>query len=118
MLIAGVLCASAAVLSAAFALRALTRTRSADPAHVVQRMMAPTQVAAAGMLGAGAVVALAGPAHGAVTVLVICVAGALGTVAAGSWQGARYAARQRARRETGSGCGCGCACSQSGVSSC
>jgi hypothetical protein len=41
------------------------------------------------MLAAGGAVALS--ARPSVGLLVVCVAGALGTVAAGVWQGARYA---------------------------
>ena len=52
------------------------------------RAVAPTQLAAAVMLAAGGVVALSG--QPSIGLLVLCIAGALGTVAAGAWQGARY----------------------------
>jgi hypothetical protein len=110
MLIAGVSCLSAAVISAAFGLWALLRTPGDDPAQLVRRVVAPAQLAAALMLAAGGVVALAGPPHGALLALVISVLGALGTLAAGAWQGARYSLRRPAAA-TGGCCG-GCACSQ------
>lgn len=47
------------------------------------------------MLASGGAVALAAPSA-AVVVVVTCVAGAVGTVAAGSWQSARYALRRQA----------------------
>ena len=62
------------------------------------RAMAPTQLAAAIMLAAGGVVALAASPHTALVVVIVCVAGALGTLAAGSWQSARFALRQEAQR--------------------
>lgn len=109
MLIAGALCVCAAAISASFGLWALLRPRAADPAQLMLRAVAPAQLAAAAMLGAGGVVALAGPPRGALLVLVISVLGAVGTLAAGSWQSARYAAR----RPVESGCCGGCGCSQS-----
>lgn len=73
----------------------------------VSRLVAPTQIAAAVMLGAGGIVALAAPGRTGVVALVLGAVGAVGTVAAGSWQGARYAAA----RATGAACGSegGCA---------
>lgn len=110
MLIAGALCVCAAVLSATFGLFALRRPRSADPAQLVLRAVAPAQLAAAAMLAVGGAVALAGPPRGAVLVLVISVLGAVGTLAAGAWQGARYAARRPAGSGCCGGCGCGSSC--------
>lgn len=112
MLIAGVLWVSAAVISATFGLWTLLRPRTADPAQLVLRAVAPAQLAAAAMLAAGGVVALAGPPRGALVVLVISALGAVGTLAAGSWQGAQYA-QYAARRPAETGCGGGCGCSQS-----
>jgi hypothetical protein len=90
MLIAALLCFSAAVVSAGFGARALARREPVTGVQRVLRAVAPTQFAAAVMLVAGGVVALAGrPATGLV-VLIVCVIGAVGTVAAGAWQGARY----------------------------
>ena len=42
------------------------------------------------------VVALTAAPHTALVVLIVCVAGALGTLAAGSWQSARFALRREA----------------------
>jgi hypothetical protein len=90
MLIAGVLCMCAAVASAGFGTWSLSQSRTVDTAQLALRAMAPTQLAAAVMLTAGGVVALAAPAHTALVVLIVCVAGALGTLATGSWQSARF----------------------------
>jgi hypothetical protein len=91
MLIAGVVCLCAAVVSAAFGLWTLSRPRATDVNQLVLRAVAPTQLAAAVMLAAGGVVALATPPHTGLLVVIVCVLGAIGTVAAGSWQGARFA---------------------------
>lgn len=96
MLIAGVLCLCAAVGSAAFGVRTLIRPRKADVNQQVLRVVAPTQLAAAVMLSAGGAVAMAGPPHAGLTVVIVCVLGAVGTVAAGSWQGARFAVQRAA----------------------
>jgi hypothetical protein len=89
MFIAAVLCLCAAVVSAAFGVRALARPVPAGGAGQVLRAVAPTQLAAAVMLSAGGVVALS--ARPSLGLLVLCVLGAVGTVAVGVWQGARYA---------------------------
>jgi hypothetical protein len=96
MLITGVLCVCAAVSSAAFGAWSLTNTETAGVTAVALRAMAPIQLAAAVMLAAGGVVALAASAHTALVVVIVCVAGALGTLAAGSWQSARFALRRQA----------------------
>ncbi len=88
MLVAGVLCLTAAAVFVASGVRALARTAPANSAEQVLRAVAPTQLAAAVMLAAGGVVALSG--QPSVGLLALCIAGALGTVAAGAWQGARY----------------------------
>ncbi|MEZ0364910.1 hypothetical protein ACAG26_14565 [Mycobacterium sp. pUA109] len=111
MLIAGVLCLCAAVASTMGGLWTLRRPPSGDPGQQVLRAMAPTQLAAAVLLGVGGAVALAGPPHGAVPVLAVCVLGAVGTLAAGSWQGARYLARREAAAAcTGSCASCTLSC--------
>ena len=89
MLIAAVLCLGAAVITAVLGARALARPAPAGGAQQVLRAVAPTQLAAAAMLLAGGVVALS--ARPSVGLLSVCVLGAVGTVAAGIWQGARYA---------------------------
>ena len=112
MLIVGVLCLCAAVASATFGLWSISRPPTADPAQLsprlpgpLRRAQAPTQLAAAVMLASGGAVALAAP-RTAVVVVVTCIAGAVGTVAAGSWQSARYAVRREAAR---AGCAGNCA---------
>lgn len=115
MLIAGVLCVTAAVISTTFGICTLLRPRTAEPAQLVLRAMAPAQLAAAAMLAAGGAVALVGPPVGAVGVLAISVLGAVGTLAAGSWQGARYALRHPAETSCGGGCGCSQACPSVGL---
>lgn len=89
MLVAGVLCLCAAAASAVLGARALLRPAAASGAQRVVRAVAPTQLAAAVMLAAGGAVALS--SRGSVGLLALCVAGAIGTVAAGAWQGAHYA---------------------------
>ena len=89
MLIAAVLCLCAAAASAALGVRALVRSAPVGSTQQVMRAVAPTQLAAAMMLAAGGVVALSN--QHSIGLLVLCVGGALGTFAAGVWQGARYA---------------------------
>jgi len=111
MLIAGVLSMCAALASAGFGTWSLSHHQTVGTTQMALRAMAPTQFAAAVMLAAGGVVALAASPKTALVVLIVCVAGALGTLAAGSYQSARFAVRQEA---AGSGCGGQCtACSQS-----
>ena len=111
MLIAGVLCLCAALATAALGLWTLSRPHSADPAHLVRRAIAPTQLAAAVMLGAGGTVALAGGAQTGLLVLIVCVLGAVGTVAAGSWQAARFAVEHAAEPAPCGGCCASCSLS-------
>jgi hypothetical protein len=110
MLIAGVLCVCAAVVMAARGLWSLSRPVSPDTAQVVMRTVAPPQLAGAVMLAAGGAVALAAPRNAALTLVAVCVGvcivGAVGTVAVGSWQSARYALRREAARPD---CGGACA---------
>ncbi|AKN15655.1 hypothetical protein [Mycobacterium haemophilum] len=111
MLIAGALCVCAAAVCAVFGTWALTHNQTVEPTQLALRAMAPTQLAAAIMLAAGGVVALAVAAHTALVVMAVCVAGAVGTLATGSWQSARYALRHQA---AANGCGENCAgCTQS-----
>ena len=106
MLIAGVLCVCAAVVMAARGLWSLSRPTGTDTAAVVTRAVAPPQLAGAVMLAAGGAVALAAPQDSALPVIGVglCIAGAVGTVAAGAWQSARYALRREA-----ASCGGACA---------
>jgi hypothetical protein len=114
MLIAGVLCMCAAVASAGFGTWSLSHNQSVDTTQLALRALAPTQLAAAVMLTAGGVVALAASQHTALVVLIVCVAGALGTLAAGSWQSARFALRREASTLKAATCAGNCAvCTQS-----
>jgi hypothetical protein len=110
MLIAGVLCVCGAGVLAVLGLWSLWRPVATDTARLVMRSVAPPQLAAAVMLAAGGAVALAAPRNTALQVVGVCVGvcivGALGTVAAGSWQSARYALRRDAAAV---GCGGECA---------
>ena len=110
MLIAGVLCVCAAVVMAARALWSLSRSVAPDTTQVVMRTVAPPQLAAAVMLAAGGAVAIAAPRDAALAVVGVCVGvcivGAVGTVAVGSWQSARYALRREA---AAADCGGACA---------
>lgn len=105
MLIAGVVCLCAAIAVAATGVYILTRPRSADLTQQVLRAVAPVQLAAAMMLAVAGVVALAAPAHTGLVVMIVCVVGAVGTIAAGSWQGARFATRPQPASDCASSCG-------------
>jgi hypothetical protein len=94
MLIVAVLCLCAAVATAAVGLWSMARPVTADPVQQVLRAVVPTQLAAAVMLAAGGVVALAAPRQTGVLALVVCVVGAVGTVAAGCYQSAKVVARR------------------------
>ena len=112
MVIGAVLSLGLAVLVGGTGLRTLRRGPGTDVTGQIQRLIAPTQIAAAVMLAAGGIVALAAPAGIGLVGLIVGALGAIGTIGAGSWQGARYAARQQA---SAGGCGsdAGCAgCSQ------
>ena len=96
MLIAAVLCLCAAVATAGLGLWLLTRPRAADPVRQILRAVAPTQLAAAVMLTAGGVVALSAQSETSLLAMVVCVVGAISTVAAGCWQSAKVVARREA----------------------
>ncbi|GAY18652.1 hypothetical protein [Mycobacterium sp. shizuoka-1] len=104
MFVAGVVCLGMAVLIGGSGGWALTRPPATDVTGQVLRAVAPTQLAAAVMLAAGGAAALAAPPRIALVVLIVCVLGAVGTVAAGSWQGARYAARREAEANCAGSC--------------
>ena len=94
MLIAGVLCVCVATLMAALGLWSLARPvneGATGTTALVMRSVAPPQLAAAVMLAAGGAVALGVKHNTALPVVIVCVLGAIGTVAAGSWQTARFA---------------------------
>jgi hypothetical protein len=109
MLIAGVLCMCAAVVSAGFGTWSLSHAPTVDATQAALRAMAPTQLAAAVILTAGGVVALVAAPHTALVVVIVCVAGAFGTLAAGSWQSARFVLRREASSYEPSACGGNCA---------
>ena len=98
MLTAAVLCLCAAVATAAVGLRLLTRPHSGDYVRLVLRAVAPTQLAAAVMLAAGGVVALSTRPATGLLVVIVCVVGAVSTVAVGCWQSAKVVARGQAGR--------------------
>ncbi len=106
MLIAGVLCVCTAVVLAVLGMRSLTRPAVTGTAAAVMKSVAPPQLAAATMLAVAGAVALAAPPASALTVVCVCVVGAIGTVAAGSYQTARFALRQ----EEAPAASCGGAC--------
>ena len=111
MLIAAVLSLCAAAATAALGLWSLARPLAADPVGQVLRTVAPTQLAAAIMLTAGGAVALATPAQTGLLVLVVCVVGAVGTVAAGCYQSAKVVAQQEAAAScTGTCASCTLSC--------
>jgi hypothetical protein len=114
MLIAAVLCLCVAVATAALGLWLLSRPLAADPVRQILRAVAPTQLAAAVMLTAGGVVALSARPETGLVVVVVCVIGAICTVAAGCWQSAKVAAAGAAKssgaRREAAPVGCGGAC--------
>lgn len=118
MTIGAVLSLGLAVLIGGSGVWTLARRPAVDLTTEVMRMVAPTQVAAGVMLAVGGVLALAAPGRIGLIALILGAAGAVGTVAAGSWQGARYAARREAASGVGGcgtaeGCGgCGQVCSR------
>jgi hypothetical protein len=109
MLIAAVVCLCAAVATAATGLWSMARPHSADFVAQVLRAVVPTQLAAAVMLGAGGVVALAAPHQAGVPALVVCVVGAVGTVAAGCYQSAKVLAQRGASEAVNTSCAGTCA---------
>ena len=108
MLIAAVLCLCAAAATAGFGIWLLTRPRTADPVRQVLRAVAPTQLAAAAMLTAAGLVALSARPQTGLLVVVVCVVGAVATVAAGCWQSAKAVAASTAQ-STSAPCGGACA---------
>ena len=105
MVLGAVLSLGLAVLIGGSGLWTLTRRPTSDLTGQVLRMVAPTQVAAGVMLAAGGVMALAAPMRIGLIGLIVGALGAIGTVVAGSWQGARYAARREASSGAAVGCG-------------
>ena len=106
MLIAAVLCLCAAVATAGLGVWLLTRPQSGDHVRQVLRGVAPIQLAAAVMLAAGGGVALSAKPQTGLVVVIVCVIGAISTVAAGCWQSAKVVAAGQA---AATGCGGACA---------
>ena len=107
MVVAAVLCLGLALLIGGSGLWTLTRPAPADLTGQVLRAVAPTQLAAAVMLAAAGGVGLAAPNPIGLIGLVLGAVGAVATVAAGSWQGARYATSKQTAGGCGSAEGCG-----------
>jgi hypothetical protein len=96
VLITAVLCLCAAAATAAMGLWSMARPHSGDVVAQVLRAVVPTQLAAAVMLGAGGVVAFAAPPQAGLLALIVCIVGAVGTVAAGCYQSAKSVAQREA----------------------
>lgn len=110
MTVAAVVCLVMAVLIGGTGLWTLTRPVAADLTGQVLRAVAPTQLAGGVMLAAAGILGLAAPGRIGLIGLVGGVIGAVATIAAGSWQSARYVER---KQSTSSGCG-----SESGCGGC
>ena len=122
MLFAAVGCLCAAAATAALGGWTLSRPRSGDVVRRVLRAVAPTQLAAAAMLAVAGVVALSSQPETALLVVIVCVIGAVATVAAGCWQSAKFvvaaAGAPSACGAASAGCGGACAtCTLSSSSS-
>jgi len=117
MVVAAVISLLVAALVGGSGLWTMSRgSTGGDVNTAVQRLVAPTQLAAAVMLTGGGVMALAAPGRAGVLALILGGIGAVVTVAVGSWRGAHYAVRRQAAGGCGSGGGCaGCelVCGQS-----
>jgi hypothetical protein len=110
MLFAAVGCLCAAAATAALGVWTLSRPRAGDFIRQVLRAVAPTQLAAAAMLTVAGVVALSSRPETGLVVVIVCVAGAVATVAAGCWQSAKFVATRAAAAPAcagASGCGSG-----------
>lgn len=109
MVIGAVLSLSLAVLIGGSGLWTLARRGGIGVNDQVLRAVAPTQIAAAVMLAAGGVAALTAPSQIGLSGLIIAAAGAIATIAVGSWRAARYAANKQGAADCGSSGGCaGC----------
>lgn len=108
MLFAAVGCLTAAAVTAALGGWALSRPRSADMVRQVLRAVAPTQLAAAAMLAVAGVVALSSHPETAAVVVLVCVLGAIATVAAGCWQSAKFVAASAVAASACAGAAAGC----------
>ena len=110
MQIMGGLCLIAAVVSLIFGVRTLARPVTGDSGQRVLRAVAPAQIAVGVILAVGGLLVLA------VLTLIIAITGALATLAAGAWQGARLIEVRPANVAAPSAAGCcgsGCGCAES-----
>lgn len=103
MQIAGVVLLLAALSAAVAGLR--NRRVTAGHDAPIRQAVAPSQLVAAVLLAAGGIAALIGPPGTALLLLIVCVVGALATIGAGSWRGARLAVTEP--QSDGQGCGGG-----------
>jgi len=108
MLIAALLCLCAAVATAALGVWLLTRPKSGDYVLQILRVVARIQRAAAVMVAAGMAVTLSAKPQTWLVVVIVCVVGAISTVAAGCWQSAKVVARAEAG-QAAAACGGACA---------
>ncbi len=108
MLFAAVGCLCAAAVTAALGAWTLSRPGSGDFVRQVLRAVAPTQLAAAVMLAVAGVVALSTQPETGVLVVVVCVVGAIATVAAGCWKSAKFVAAGAGAPSTCGGASVGC----------
>jgi hypothetical protein len=92
MLFAAMGCLCAAAATAALGGWMLSHPRPGDFVLQVLRAVAPTQLAAAAMLTVAGVVALSSQPGTGLVVVIVCVVGAVATVAAGCWQSAKFVA--------------------------
>ena len=106
MLIAAMLCLCTAVATTGLGVWLLSRPKSGDYVRQVLRGVAPIQLAAAAMLAAGGAVALSAKPQTGLVVVIVCVLGAISTVAAGCWQSAKMVARGQAGQPAGCGGTC------------
>jgi hypothetical protein len=108
MLFAAVGCLCAAAATAALGGWTLTRPVSGDLVRQVLRAVAPTQLAAAVMLAVAGVVALSSQPETGLLVVIVCVVGAIATVAAGCWQSAKFVAARAGGPSACGGASVGC----------
>ncbi|MGB8403736.1 MAG: hypothetical protein WCE30_06610 [Mycobacterium sp.] len=110
MLIAAVVCLCAAAVTAVVGLWSWKQPRSADVVPLVLRSVVPIQFASAAMLAVGGAVALAAPHQIGFTALTVCVVGAVGTLAAGCYQGAKVGAAMLAQQNASAKSDCAGSC--------
>ncbi|MFI5506131.1 hypothetical protein ACIA48_01590 [Mycobacterium sp. NPDC051804] len=110
MFLVAVLCFCAAVVLAGLGVWLLGVPAAGDPTRQVLRGVAPTQLAAAAMLASAGTVALSSRPDTALVVVIVCVIGAVSTVAAGCWQAAKVLATRQAVAAASSADGCAGSC--------